>query len=71
MEETQREILVVTTHYPYGTIQETWIAPELEELSRIFSKVHILPVKELEGQRELPKDTDLWAPLAGRNRILF
>lgn len=71
MKETRREILMVTTHYPYGTIQENWIAPELEELSRNFSKVYILPVKELEGRRELPEGTDLWAPLAGRNRMLF
>jgi colanic acid/amylovoran biosynthesis glycosyltransferase len=65
------EILVITTHYPYGTIQENWIAPELVEFSRRFSKVHILPIKELNGSRDLPEGTELWAPLAGLNRKAF
>ena len=67
----QTEILVVTTHYPYGTIQENWIAPELDEFSRRFSKVHILPIKELSGRRYLPEGTELWAPLAGLYRKAF
>lgn len=65
------EILVVTTHYPYGTIEENWIAHELDEFPQHFEKVHLLPVKELEGCRRLPNGVELWPPLATRNRLKF
>lgn len=65
------EILVLTTHYPFGTIQENWIEPELVEFSHRFSRVHILPIKELNGRRDLPEGIQLLAPLAGLNRIAF
>lgn len=68
---TDSEILVVTTHYPYGLTQENWIAPEIDELSRKFSKVHVLPVKELDSCRKLPDGTELWEPIAGVNRKAF
>ncbi len=65
------EILVVTTHYPYGTIEENWIGHELDEFARRFSKVHLLPVKELKERRSLPEGVELWAPLATINRLRF
>lgn len=65
------EILVITTHYPYGTIEENWIAHELDEFPQHFGKVHLLPVKELEGCRPLPDGVELWPPLAVRNRLKF
>lgn len=65
------EVLVITTHYPFGTIEENWIAPELEEFTRRFAKVHLLPVKELDGRRDLPRDVEIWPPLATRNRKAF
>lgn len=68
---TQTNILVITTHYPYGTIQENWIEPELIELSRRFSKVHVLPMKQLSGLRALPEHVELWTPLAGMDRKVF
>ncbi|MFI8667207.1 glycosyltransferase [Qipengyuania sp. NPDC077410] len=68
---TDAEILLVTSHYPFGLVQENWIAPELEEFSRSFSKVHVLPVKELDGRRELPEGVELWDPIARLNRKAF
>lgn len=65
------EILVITTHYPYGTIEENWIAHELDEFPHHFGKVHVLPVKELDGCRRLPEGIELWPPLAVRNRPKF
>lgn len=65
------EILVITTHYPYGTIEENWIAHELDEFTQHFGKVHVLPVKELDGCRLLPEGVELWPPLAARNRLRF
>lgn len=71
MKSKDTEILVITTHYPYGTIEENWIAHELDEFPQYFGKVHVLPVKELEGRRSLPEGVELWAPLAVRNRLRF
>ena len=65
------EFLVITTHYPYGAIEENWIACELDEFDARFSKVHLLPVKELNGRRPIPDGINLWAPLASRNRLKF
>jgi colanic acid/amylovoran biosynthesis glycosyltransferase len=71
MTTPDNEILVLTTHYPYGTVEENWIACELDELPQHFGKVHVLPVKELEGCRTLPEGIELWSPLAGCNRLKF
>ena len=71
MMQSETEILIITTHYPYGKIEENWITHELEEFRHHFSKIHLLPVKELEGLRLLPKDVELWEPLATRNRLKF
>jgi len=65
------EILVITTHYPFGTIEENWIGTELEEFARRFAKVHLFPVKELEGCRDLPHGVELWPPLASLDRKAF
>lgn len=65
------EILVICTHFPYGNIEENWIEPEIDEFSRRFDRVHILPVKELDIRREVPADVDCWPPLATRNRLGF
>lgn len=71
MANTETEILVITTHYPFGKIEENWIEHELDEFTRHFSKIYLLPVKELEGIRPLPKGVELWAPQAARNRLKF
>lgn len=71
MTHKDSEILVITTHYPYGTIEENWIAPELNEFPHHFRKVHLLPVKELGRCRQLPEGVELWPPLAVRSRMKF
>ncbi len=70
-ERLDPEILVITTHYPFGKIEENWIAAELDELCRQFSAVYILPVKELPGLRQIPHNANLLRPLASRNRLAF
>lgn len=70
-EQSGPEILVITTHYPFGTIEENWIAPEIEEFCRHFSAVYVLPVKELPGLRRLPENAVLWKPLASCDRLAF
>lgn len=71
MKNNETEILIITTHYPYGSIEENWIELELDEFPQHFSKIHLFPVKELEGLRALPVGVELWEPLATRNRLLF
>lgn len=71
MSSMMNEILVITTHYPYGMMEENWIAHELEEFPQHFGRIHVLPVKELEGCRVLPVGVELWPPLASRNRLIF
>lgn len=71
MQEERKELLVVTTHYPYGRIEENWISHEIDVFARSFSKVHILPIKELDGARPIPEGVELWAPVASLGRLAF
>jgi glycosyltransferase involved in cell wall biosynthesis len=66
-----RRLLVVTTHYPYGSIEENWIEHELDVFVERFSEVNLLPVKELAVKRPLRNGINLWKPIASRNRAAF
>lgn len=65
------ELLIVTTHYPYGTWQESFFSTELEVAARYFKKVTVLPIKELKGRRNLPFGVKLLEPLVGISRWRF
>ncbi len=64
-------LFIVTTHYPYGTWEETFFATELEVLAEKCESVTLLPLKELDGVRKIPSKVNLLAPLIGKQRIQF
>lgn len=65
------ELFVVTTHYPYGTWQESFFATELQVLSESFKRVTLLPLKELKGRRSIPDNVEILPPLVGKRRWDF
>jgi len=71
MPQNNTDLLIVTTHYPYGTIEENWVAHEVEEFRHKFRTVFVLPVKELKGKRPVPAGVQLLPPLASRKRAAF
>lgn len=66
-----RQIVVITTHFPFGVVEENWVAVEIEKLTEHFDRVVVFPVKELSGRRTLPPKVELWQPLVSKRRSKF
>ncbi len=65
------QVFILSTHYPYGTREESFIATELQLLSELFDKVTLLPVKALPGRRTVPSNVDVLPALVGVQRWKF
>lgn len=66
-----RQIVVITTHFPYGIVEENWIAVEIEQLTKHFDRVIVFPVKGLNERRDLSTEVELWDPLVSKWRLGF
>lgn len=66
-----RQIVVITTHFPFGIVEENWVAVEIEKLTEYFDRVVVFPVKELSERRTLPPKVELWEPLVSERRSKF
>lgn len=57
------KLLIVTSHFPYGSWNEAFLEPELHALASSFDEVHVLPLKGGPMNRSLPSRVVLWEPV--------
>ncbi len=62
------KLLIVTTHFPHGTWNESFFEPELHALASSFDEVHLLPLKGGPLNRSLPARVVLWEPVRGASK---
>lgn len=62
------KLLVITTHFPYGTWNEAFFETEFHKLASSFDEIHLLPLKSGPLNRTLPPNVVLWEPVASAGK---